>query len=157
MVDNDLFLFIEPQKSPSVIPIIDDITKKMVYQFRNAKSGLERAKDSKKEYFFNESIRWRELVIELPWNKKYDFQLDSSYRGFHICSCGAVSGACNYLIPEGEIINSLCIHYLAFHREEVPQEQLDKISKWSLFDFKDLIPEESELIYPKKREVISYA
>ena len=150
MIDNNLFLFIEPKNSPSIDPVIDDITKKMAYQFREAKKGIQRLKNIKKEHFLRSDIRIRDSVIDLPWNEEYDFQLDSSYRGWHTCSCGACSDNCNYLIPAGEITNSLCVHYLAFHREEVPQQYIDEILSWNLFDFKDIILREHELKRPNK-------
>jgi hypothetical protein len=50
-----------------------------------------------------------------------------SYRGFHVCSCGVTSTASEYLLASGEETNSLCVHYLAWHRDEVPDFQLDKV------------------------------
>jgi len=46
------------------------------------------------------------------------------YRGFHFCSCAARSGNCDFTLPNGMLTNSLCIHYLAHHRAEVPADQL---------------------------------
>lgn len=49
--------------------------------------------------------------------------------GWHECICGAKSATHDFRIPDHNlIINSLCIHYLACHREEVPQDQLDLIA-----------------------------
>ncbi len=49
------------------------------------------------------------------------------YRGFHQCICGACGTNYDYQLRNGEWTNSLCVHYLAYHREEVPQSQLDKV------------------------------
>lgn len=53
---------------------------------------------------------------------------DYGYRGFHVCACGAVSDNHDHFIGSGGglLTNSLCIHYLAFHRSDVPKEELDK-------------------------------
>jgi len=51
----------------------------------------------------------------------------AAYRGFHMCACGVCSDNCNHTLPNGESTNSLCVHYLAFHRAKVPEEQLEKV------------------------------
>lgn len=51
------------------------------------------------------------------------------YRGCHTCACGVFSSNCNYFLPGGETTNSLCIHYLAFHRDGVPPEQIERIMR----------------------------
>lgn len=50
------------------------------------------------------------------------------YKGFHICACGATSDNTDYTLPNGEKTNSLCIHYLAFHRAEIPESQFKKVA-----------------------------
>jgi hypothetical protein len=66
--------------------------------------------------------------------------------GFHECICGAVSTNCNYRLPNGEMTNSLCIHYVAHHRSEVPPSQLAKIEA---FYFGADEPNEDELQGPE--------
>ena len=116
MVDDRLLLFIEPSKSPSKEPLIDELTRKMTASFRKGIKGLE--------YF------------SLPQNLSGDkvhkigdrfFIENHGYRGFHSCKCGATSGNANYLLVNGEITNSLCIHYLAYHRDEISNEQLERV------------------------------
>jgi hypothetical protein len=41
------------------------------------------------------------------------------YRGFHTCACGAHSDNIDHWI-NGYRTNSLAVHYLAHHRNEVP-------------------------------------
>src|SRR5579859_2736633 len=41
------------------------------------------------------------------------------YKGFHVCSCGACSGACDLILPNGQKTNSLAVHYIAYHRKEL--------------------------------------
>lgn len=61
----------------------------------------------------------------------------ASYRGIHYCRCGATSTNCNYIVRIGQrvagspwhglLTNSLAVHYLALHREEVPPDELLKV------------------------------
>jgi len=63
-------------------------------------------------------------------------------RGFHICSCGAPSSNVEHSIPMTPCYtNSLCVHYLAHHREEVPEEELRKVDELP-FEEVDPIPDE---------------
>ena len=50
------------------------------------------------------------------------------WRGFHVCRCGAASTNTDYVLPGGATTNSLCVHYLAFHRDEVPEAELAKVA-----------------------------
>ena len=67
------------------------------------------------------------------------------WRGFHSCRCQARSTSCDYILPNGEQTNSLCIHYLAWHREQVPQAELDKVAALS---FGSATPTEDEIVPP---------
>lgn len=49
-------------------------------------------------------------------------------KGFHVCACGVFSSNSDYSLPNGDMTNSLCIHYLAFHRDEVPEAQLSRVA-----------------------------
>lgn len=51
------------------------------------------------------------------------------YLGYHRCYCGAASDACNYILPNEKVTNSLALHYLMYHREDVPQYELYKVDK----------------------------
>jgi hypothetical protein len=51
----------------------------------------------------------------------------SRFRGFHMCICGKHSDNVNYMLPNGMVTNSLCIHYIRDHRDEVPQKDIDKL------------------------------
>lgn len=53
------------------------------------------------------------------------------YRGVHRCACGATSGNQDYYVDVGGVrvkTNSLAVHYMALHRGEVPQAELDKVA-----------------------------
>lgn len=49
------------------------------------------------------------------------------YFGSHRCSCGIKSENYDVMLSNGEQTNSLCIHYLAYHRDEVSEEQISKV------------------------------
>jgi hypothetical protein len=48
--------------------------------------------------------------------------------GKHRCVCGAWSTSFDYVLPGGLKTHSLCIHYLALHRQEVPWQQLIRVA-----------------------------
>jgi hypothetical protein len=57
---------------------------------------------------------------------------DIFYKGCHWCVCGEVSSNQDYTITMGGkeyITNSLALHYLQYHRDEVPQRDLDLIQQ----------------------------
>jgi hypothetical protein len=52
--------------------------------------------------------------------------------GVHTCACGSRSSACDYVVqfaPDILLTNSLCSHYLAYHRNEVPAADIEKVLK----------------------------
>lgn len=60
------------------------------------------------------------------WRQRRDSK--EGYRGFHVCACGAVSDNKDHWVGADRLLtNSLCVHYLAFHRGDIPQEELDKV------------------------------
>lgn len=54
-----------------------------------------------------------------------------SFAGVHQCVCGCTSTSCDYFLPDGQKTNSLCVHYLAHHRREVPAPQLARVAALS--------------------------
>jgi predicted RNase H-like HicB family nuclease len=60
------------------------------------------------------------------------FHKGEGYMGVHDCTgehCDAQSESREYLLDNGFITNTLCVHYLMFHREEIPQSEMDKVMK----------------------------
>jgi len=117
MITDSGLLFIEPKGSPSAEPLIDELTVKMAEGLRRSKAGV---------------------MVD-------DRLVGGSYRGVHTCRCGVTSSNTDHLLPNGEVTNSLAAHYLAWHREEVPQAQLDKVK--GLPDSR-IIPSAKELVTP---------
>lgn len=118
-------LYIEPKKAPSMEPIVDMITMKMT-------AALRRIVDIGAIHVGAKGTQY----------EKASLLSGVSFRGFHTCSCGAVSGSQDYLLANGYITNDLAIHYLAYHREEVPEFILEEIEKW---DFEAVAPTADEL------------
>lgn len=62
------------------------------------------------------------------WRRADASSRGPSSRGFHACVCDAASANYDATLNTGEQTNSLCIHYLAYHRDEVPAGQLAKVA-----------------------------
>ena len=90
-------LYIVPREFATKEPLIDDVTLKMMRLWRSQRKD----------------------------------QTAGDWRGFHGCVCGAYSSSRDHVIRPDErtilITNSLCVHYLAHHRDEVPRMELAKI------------------------------
>lgn len=94
-------LFIEPALPANREPVIDELTKKMTGAFRQTIPG----------FLHNGEI------------------MNVATAGFQQCSCGAISDAVNHVLPDKSAeTNSLCIHYIAHHRDEVPDFELQKVA-----------------------------
>ena len=70
-----------------------------------------------------------------------------AFRGIHTCACGAHSDNCEHILPNGVETNSLCMHYLAYHRDEIPAEQIDKVRQLT---YGEAEPTAQELAAPGK-------
>lgn len=58
-----------------------------------------------------------------------------AFRGVHVCACGALSDNREWFVvsADGERkTNSLAVHYLAYHRAEVPSVEIDKVRALSV-------------------------
>jgi hypothetical protein len=108
-VNEELLLFMEPQNEPSKKPVIDELTMKMTASFRKAKKGA--------------------IHDYQQQGQGYEFHENDGWCGWHNCSCGANAGGQDYLLSNGEMTNGNCVHYLAYHREEISKEQLDRVFK----------------------------
>jgi hypothetical protein len=77
-------------------------------------------------------------------------RLGPAYRGVHHCACGVTSDHFEHFVTlDGRelLTNSLCIHYLAFHRKDVPRAELDKVRRLAA---PDVEPTEAELRRPSQ-------
>lgn len=66
----------------------------------------------------------RIAAAALATSEEYDHT-----RGAHVCTgCGRGSSSCSYRLPGGLSTHALLVHYLAFHRDEVPASELARIA-----------------------------
>ena len=80
------------------------------------------------------------------WRRRRDSK--DSYRGFHVCACGAYSDNKDHWVSDDNLFtNSLCIHYLAFHRNDIPLEELEKVRA---FAHGEKEPSDQELVHPTR-------
>ena len=113
MWDTVKLLIIEPSsRRRSRKPVIDELTRRMTAAYRESTYGF-------------------------------------NYRGYRSCTCGAFSdnhGAHSIFIFKPATVEifttSLCVHYLAFHRDEVPKEELEKVAA---LPFGEAEPNQEEL------------
>ncbi len=68
-----------------------------------------------------------------------------AFAGIHTCLCGAKSESSDYILSNKKFTNSLCIHYMAFHRPEIPWQEIVEILK---LENGDSLPSRAELAYP---------
>jgi hypothetical protein len=73
----------------------------------------------------------------------------TAFRGWHTCACGAASDNCEHILPNKIETNSLCIHYLAFHRTEIPAAELEKVQQ---LPYGETEPNERELAAPRQKQ-----
>lgn len=107
-IDNSKFLlYIEPNsKYKSEIPVNDELTGIMTLALSEAQFGCSN---------YNRV------------NAKETFMGKYGYKGIHITDCGKCSDNYDYLLKNGMITNSLCVFYLQYYREVIPQSELDKV------------------------------
>ena len=108
IIDSKVILYFEPKNNKSTEPIIDELTIKMFNALNNA---------------FKNTAETAGII-----GRNNKFQKGISTMGTHECVCGVHSHACDYLLEGGYMTNSLCVHYLAYHRDEVTQDDINKIN-----------------------------
>lgn len=109
-VDNSRFLlYLEFDKElKSDEPIIDEMTVIMELAFDEATSGTANYRYVDEEEHFDDR---------------------SAYKGWHRTECGENSSNKDYLLKNGMITNSLCIFYLKYYRDSIPESELEKVNK----------------------------
>lgn len=85
------------------------------------------------------------------WRQRRDSPM--AYMGFHTCVCGVDSTPRDHFVLGSDGVwrrtNSLCVHYLAWHRSEVSAVELSKV--WSLSVPGPVEPTVDELVAPGAR------
>lgn len=130
MVTDEGLLYIEPKNPPSERPLVDELTGIMAAALEDTETGV---------------------LLGVQKGKPL-FKPGGSWRGFHICSCGAVSDSQDFRIRGSDIVtNSLCVHYLAYHRDEIPQVQLETVRT---LPYGPVLPSKNQLWGPKRPKTI---
>jgi len=119
MITDKGLLFIEPAQPASEEPVIDSLTRRMTAALNDSVGGTRDG--------------WRKLHTGGGW------------RGVHTCVCGVNSSNMDFLLEDDTITNSLCIHYLAHHRNEVPRSELAKVRSLPRYEAE---PSQSQLMPP---------
>jgi hypothetical protein len=78
------------------------------------------------------------------WRARYT-NMEEQYLGYHRCVCGATSDNRDHSVSWRRT-NSLCVHYLAFHRHAVPESEIEKVRA---LPPDEADPTEDELRIPK--------
>ena len=68
-----------------------------------------------------------ELTVKMSEAMARARRSDYFYFGYHECICGAKSDTQDWFLESGQKTNSLAVHYLQYHRCEVPEIELNKI------------------------------
>lgn len=71
----------------------------------------------------------------------------NAWMGKHQCVCGETSGSVDLIVAGGRMTNSLAVHYMAWHRADVPREELAKVL---LLPEEYANPTEAALARPKR-------
>jgi len=106
--DNSRFLlYIEPKhEQKSNDPINDGVTKAVEISFSRSISGTADYSDKHSNGNFREGGSWR---------------------GWHTSDCGECSGSRDYLLENGMITNDLCVFYLQYYRDAIPEIEMKKV------------------------------
>jgi hypothetical protein len=96
-------LYIYPEHKPSLKPIDDEYTKKSAFLMETAESG---------------SIQRNQFLHGITPNGR------AQCTGLN---CSEYYRTWDYLLPNGMVTNEFALHYLRYHREEVPTEELNKL------------------------------
>ena len=80
----------------------------------------------RKKSVFPKNDKYTEMAEKIYANT---YTRGSGYKGYHHCKCGKMSDSHDHYTAGGRITNSLLVHYVRYHRSEIPQSELDKLEK----------------------------
>jgi len=123
VIKSSTLLFIEPKNPKSIEPVDDEYTKKVEELLNQC---YTKVKEARKKYDY-EFVDYCPEVGIVEYNG--NFLPHTLAMGVHECVCGERSHGCDYKISENCATNSLAVHYLRWHRDEVPKSELLKIDK----------------------------
>lgn len=125
-------LFIEPKESPSNVPIIDEYTKKIAGAMKKARFGASAYSQEKAEFCENLQFKgWHSCSCNKAGDNR-DYIIETSDVNTSVkvftSTKDFFQGTENYSKEQVIITNALALHYVAFHRQEVSEEELKKIT-----------------------------
>lgn len=114
--DNSVYLlYIEPPKGEKLeIPLEDSWTALMRGAFMRSEGGT-----SEYDNTFDTTGR--------------TFRTGGGYKGEHYTACNKKSTNNDYRLENGMITNSLCVFYLQYYRESIPESEWNKLRKLKKF------------------------
>jgi hypothetical protein len=112
--DKSKFLLYMEPKGKFKAPVNDELTNIMEWALSQAKEGAANYNDPNP-------------------NPEVNFSEGVAYKGVHRCSCGEVGGNKDYILENGMITNELCVHYVQWHRDEINDNDKEKL--FELFKF----------------------
>jgi len=110
-IDNSKFLlYIEPTiDQKSKLPVNDNITKVVELALNKSIKGVAHYSD-----------------IDDDGSK---FRKGGGWKGWHTTDCGQRSSSNDYLLGNGMITNNLCVFYLQYYRNAIPESEMNKVMK----------------------------
>jgi hypothetical protein len=95
-----------------------------------------------------------DITRKLTWLWHRQEENGIMYFGTHECSCGAHSSSSDHLLPltisEKMLTNSLCVHYVAYHRAEISEPEWLKVLEVVQEAKGEEEPNERDLHHPKE-------
>lgn len=116
-----MLLYINPKNKKSANPCEDELSQKMKKFLLDAIMQHARHRENPFSIDTTEKVVWG-----VAGNGHFSPSIETM--GTHECVCGERSHSYDVLLPNGFITNTLAEHYLLWHRDEIPPEQIEKIS-----------------------------
>ena len=123
-------LFIYPKNGCSKEPVDDEYTKMMEELYLPIKKNVWREWsliNEDRKGFREREGRYNPLNVGVVTCDGKYFRHDTMTLGVHTCICGEQSLSYDFFLPGNSATNSLCLHYLKWHRDEIPKSELKKI------------------------------
>ena len=112
--DNKWFLlFIEPKKEEKLTSLVDNEWTQLmeeVFNRKDTKAGVSDCSYTKDKETAN-------------------FTIGAATKGWHTTPCGKYSSNQDYLLFNGMIVNSLCVFYLQWYYDSIPESEWIKLRK----------------------------
>jgi hypothetical protein len=121
IIDNpNCVLFIEPKGRNLEKEIKDELT-----DFLNEK--IEFVEREYTTYCLDDTRTFKPAVNWGLVNDDGSFSKNTTTRGVHYCVCHAKSANFDFELADGMYTNTLAVHYMLYHRSEVPAQEIEKV------------------------------